>query len=226
MIIAKMKSLFRQFRCFEKDPINQFLKDIRGVVHVGANFGQEKKLYKKYDLNVIWVEPIPEVFDVLKENIKDFTNQQCFEALVTDVDDKEYQFHISNNNGKSSSIFDFKYHKDIWPNVSFSNTISIKSITLISLFQKEKINITDYNALILDTQGSELLVLRGSIKILDHFKYIKTEVADFESYEGCCQLDDIYVFMKEHGYKEYLRHKIVSRPGVGNYYDIVYKKID
>ena len=162
---------------------------------------------------------------MLKENTKGFTNQQCFKALVTDIDDKEYQYHISNNNGKSSSILDIKYHKDIWPAVRYSNTISIKSITLASLLKKEKIDITDYDALILDTQGSELLVLRGSIKILDHFKYIKTEVADFESYEGCCQLDDIYIFMKEHGYKEHSRKKFISRSGVGNYFDIVYKKI-
>lgn len=38
-----------------------------GVVHVGANLGQERELYEHYGLNVLWVEPIPEVFEQLKK---------------------------------------------------------------------------------------------------------------------------------------------------------------
>ena len=225
MIIAKIKSILRPIiYWFTKHP-DRFLKDISGVVHVGANSGEERKLYKDFGLRVIWVEPIPEVFTELKENIKIFNNQQSFQALVTDIDGKEYQFHISTNKGKSSSILDFKYHKDIWPDVSYYKTISLKSITLTSLFLREQIDPYEYKALIIDTQGSELLVLQGSVPILENFIYIKTEVPDFESYEGCCQVDDINAFMTKHGYKEFSRKKIKSRQEVGNYFDIVYRKI-
>jgi FkbM family methyltransferase len=225
LIIAKIKSKILPFiYWFTKHP-DRFLKDISGVVHVGANSGQETKLYNDFSLRVIWVEPITEVFTELKEKIKNFNNQQCFQALVTDIDGKEYQFHISNNKGKSSSILDLKYHKDIWPDVSFNKTISLKSITLTSLLLREQVDPCEYKALIIDTQGSELLVLKGSVPILENFIYIKTEVADFESYEGCCQVDDIYAFMSKHGYKEFSRKKIISRQEVGNYFDIVYRKI-
>ena len=207
-----------------KNNPDRFLKEVSGVVHVGANFGQERKLYSAYGLSVVWIEPIPEVFTKLDSNIRGFKNQQAFQALVTDIDDKEYEFHIANNDGASSSILEFKQHKDVWPSVHYTTTVLLKSITLATLFKKEQIDASNYQALIMDTQGSELLVLRGSLPILDNFKFIKTEVPDFEAYEGCCQLSDINDFMSEHGYKEISRNKFASRAEGGSYFDIVYEK--
>ena len=83
--------------------------------------------------------------------------------------------------------------------------------------------IREYDALIMDTQGSELLVLQGAIPILHNFTYIKTEVSDFESYTGCCQVANIAPFMSRFGYREVSRHKFAQRPEGGSYYDIVYK---
>lgn len=225
MIVSKVKALLRPIKkAITKHP-DRFLKDISGVVHVGANTGQERDLYNSYGLNVIWVEPIPEVFAQLNANIRGFKNQCAFQALVTDIDNKEYQFNISNNDGASSSILDFKQHKDIWPSVDFTTSISLNSITLTSLYRREQIDANKYQALIMDTQGSELLVLQGSLPILEHFEFIKTEVPDFESYKDCCQLSDINDFMTEHGYKEFSRNKFASRAEGGSYFDITYRKM-
>ena len=224
MIVDKIKALPRLLRRALKKKPDRFLKEVSGVVHVGANFGQERKLYSTYGLSVVWIEPIPEVFTQLDSNIRGFKNQQALQALVTDIDDKEYEFHIANNDGASSSILEFKQHKDVWPSVHYTTTVLLKSITLATLFKKEQIDVSNYQALIMDTQGSELLVLRGSLPILDNFKFIKTEVPDFEAYEGCCQLSDINDFMSEHGYKEISRNKFASRAEGGSYFDIVYKK--
>lgn len=53
-----------------------FLRKVRGIIHVGANEGQEWDLYAIFGLNVIWIEPIPEVFRTLKRNISAFPLQQ------------------------------------------------------------------------------------------------------------------------------------------------------
>jgi hypothetical protein len=37
---------------------SRFLRDVTGVIHVGANTGQERFLYRLFGLNVIWIEPI------------------------------------------------------------------------------------------------------------------------------------------------------------------------
>jgi FkbM family methyltransferase len=225
----KVRTQLRRFKNLllktqAKHPPDSFLTQVSGVVHVGANTGQERELYRSCGLRVIWVEPIPEVFEQLSFNIRKFDTQRAFQALVTDVDDKEYEFHIANNGGQSSSIFSLGKHTDIWPDVHYNQSVILKSTTLASLFSRENLDSSDYQALIMDTQGSELLVLRGSLPILGNFLFIKTEVADFESYEGCCQLSDFNKFMIEHGYREFSRSKFAARAEGGSYFDIVYKK--
>lgn len=221
-ILRPIKDLFPPVRSAQQKHLDRFLNDISGVVHVGANTGQERWTYKKHGLRVIWIEPIPEVFARLEKNMRGFSRQRALQGLVTDIDDKDYQFHVASNRGGSSSILDLKEHKDIWPDVSYTTTISLKSTTLTSLLQREQVDPREYQALIMDTQGSELLVLQGAIPILENFKYIQTEVADFEAYEDCCQLADISKFMEEHGYREFSRYKFATRPAGGSYYNIVY----
>ncbi len=223
-----MSSVLRRFatqlKLALKGSPDRFLGHVSGVVHVGANTGQERKLYRSLGLKVIWIEPIPEVYAALQANLRGYPGQQGVQCLVTDRDGEEYAFHIANNNGASSSILDFNQHKDIWPQVRFANTIQLKSATLVSLLERERIDPVEYQALILDTQGSELLVLKGAIPLLRHFAYIKTEVPDFESYVGCCQLADISAFMAEHGYLEVTRRKFASHPEGGSYFDIVFRR--
>ena len=225
MILKKIeKTLLRPISRALKGKPDKFLKNVTGIIHVGANTGQERELYRYYGVNVIWIEPIPSVFDQLNDNIKDFENQYAIQSLITDVDDQEYEFHIASNNGGSSSILEFAQHKDVWPHVYYTTTMHIKSLTLATLFEKERIDASQYQALIMDTQGSELLVLRGAIPVLSHVRYIKTEAWDFESYKGCCQVSDINDFMVGHGFKEISRKKHAGKEKGGFYFDIVYRR--
>src|SRR6187549_2624440 len=50
---AAMKLLRRLRRLVAPDP-NRFLRSARGVVHVGANIGQERELYQRCGLEVLW----------------------------------------------------------------------------------------------------------------------------------------------------------------------------
>jgi FkbM family methyltransferase len=201
-----------------------FLNHITGLIHIGANTGQERDLYAKHDLSVIWIEPIPDVCISLKKNIENFQKQKAFEYLVTDKDDVEYQFFISNNGGLSSSILELNLHKKMWSNVSYSKVIILKSLSLESIVKKENINILNYQALVIDTQGSELLVLQGAGQLLNHFKCIMVEAADFESYTGCCQVNDLEKYLHGFGFREVLKGPFRVHPDIGTYYDIVYQK--
>ncbi len=208
-----------------KNPPDAFLRDVSGVIHIGANAGQEKEIYARYNLDVIWVEPIPEVFLRLKSGLEKFPRQQAYQYLITDRDNEEYTFHIANNEGQSSSIFELELHKDIWSEIYFEKSIQLKSVSLTTLIKRESIKIDKYNALIMDTQGSELLVLKGAESLLRGFKYIKTEVADFEIYKDCCQLKDIEDFLSKQGFKEFSRNKFASRAEGGSCYDIIYRRL-
>ena len=211
--------------------IDRFLKYSKGVIHVGGSIGQERRQYYELGLPVIWVEPIPEIFEQLKENIKYYKNQVAFKALITDKDNKYYKFYITNNRGESSSIYDFKLVNEVWSHIEIFKTMRLKSITLKTLLKREKINLKKYDSLVLDTQGSELDVLKGAD--LTYIKYIKIEVPNFEAYKGGCQVEEVSWFMKKNGYKKvawkdqikYLRErKVLGSLNGKNYYDFVYKK--
>jgi hypothetical protein len=83
---------------------HSYLSGVQVVIHVGANEGQERELYAAFGLHVIWIEPIPEVCETLELNLSTFPKQHAYNYLVADEDGKEYQFHIADNAGASSSI--------------------------------------------------------------------------------------------------------------------------
>lgn len=223
-ITTALRSLLRRTRAFFTPDPNRFLRDVTGVIHVGANSGQERDLYAAHGLDVVWVEPIPEVFEELSARIAGYPKQRGLQCLVADKDDQDYAFHIASNDGGSSSILELKHHKDLWPDVRFEKTITLRSKTLPTLLALNQVDCWKYQALILDTQGSELLILRGASGLLPAFSYIKIEVADFEAYEGCCQLDEVSTFLTSHGFKEHSRRCFATRRERGSYYDVVYKR--
>jgi len=194
------------------------------LIHVGANTGQERGLYRHHGLRAIWIEPIPEVFETLTANLRDCPGQTALRYLVTDRDDVEYAFHVSSNAALSSSILELKLHRDVWPEVAFTETIALRSVTLATLVDRERVDLAGYDALVLDTQGSELLVLRGAGPVLERLRWVKTEVADFEAYAGCCQLKEMEAFLGERGFQEVERQLSAERAAGGHYYDVVYER--
>ena len=205
-------------------PLDFFLARVSSVVHVGANEGQERELYHRHGLSVVWIEPIPDVFERLCANVRDLPAQRAIQALVTDRDGAEYEFHVSNNAGLSSSILELDGHRELWPEIHFDRTIPLRSTTLAALERRGAIRVDPPAALVLDTQGSELLVLQGAGTLLDRFQYVKLEAADFEAYRGCCRVADLSAFLAARGFRERRRALIRRRPGVGAYYDLVYER--
>lgn len=225
MIKRYIRAISRRFlRRFEGDP-DAFLQRCKGIVHVGANLGQERELYASFDLNVLWIEPIPEVFSRLQKSIATTPKQKAVCALVTDENDREYEFNLSNNDGASSSIFDLSEHRKLWPEVTFTRKITLRSATLSDLLKREQIDLGNYDAMVMDTQGSELLVLKGALSLLKEFRFIKTEVADFESYKGCCQLSEIDKFLVAHGFRRIAKREFAGRVGTGSYFDVLYAAV-
>lgn len=201
-----------------------FFSDVRGVVHIGANTGQERFFYLANNICVLWVEPIPDVFQKLILNLQSLTHQKALNFLISDIDGQEIDFHVTDNGGESSSIFQLEKHKLLWPEVNHAQTIKLLTTRFDTMIAKENIDIRTYQALVIDTQGAELLVLKGAESIIHHFKYIKLEVADFESYSGNCTLDEITSFMQQNHFIEHSRTQFAQHE-VGSYFDITYKRL-
>jgi FkbM family methyltransferase len=203
---------------------HHYLKHVTGLIHVGAHSGQERYLYAKHNLNVVWVEAQPSVFTELCDNIKSYPSQTAANYLITDCDDAEYVFHIANNRGESSSIFELHEHKNIWPEVHFERDVTLRSITLDSLLRKLGTRATNYQALVIDTQGSELLVLKGATELLSNLEFVRTEAADFESYLGGAKVDELIDYLNGHSFR-LIRQDPFPQPvsGRGRQYDLLFQ---
>ncbi|MBL9184877.1 MAG: FkbM family methyltransferase [Verrucomicrobiaceae bacterium] len=202
-----------------------YLKQCRRLVHIGANNGQEREHYHKLKLEVLWIEALPDAHARLLKNLEGYPKQSAAQALLTDVDDQVYEFNVASNEGASSSIFDFKEHAKIWPDISFVNKVSLKSRRLATLFQERSIPLNHFDAAILDVQGAELLVLKGAGDYLSGFKYVQCEASDFEAYAGACNVSDLITYMAQHSFKLERKVPFASREGVGVYYDLVFRRI-
>lgn len=204
------------------DP-DRFLKFCKTIVHVGANVGQERFTYDRFQLSVFWIEPIPAVYDELVENLRSFPKQVAVQALLTDQAGKTVKLNISNNSSASSSIFELALHKDIWPEVDYVDRLQMRTDTLDGLVERGTIRLP-VDAIVLDTQGSEYLVLQGAEAVLSQVNYVKVEAADFESYKGGATVKSIESFLTSRSFSLVRKTKFAEHPSAGGYYDLLFKK--
>ncbi|MBC8065262.1 MAG: FkbM family methyltransferase [Chlorobia bacterium] len=221
-LVAKVLRRVRRTIKFRQAGADSFLPNVCGVIHVGASTGQERYLYQELGLLVVWIEPLPKAFQQLQANIEEFPRQVAINDLVSNADDVEYDFYLASNGGASSSILPMSKHLDMFPEVTIESTLKIVGYTLPTILDREHVDLKKFDALVLDTQGSELLVLNGAASILPFFKFIKVEAADFEAYEGCAQVKDIVEFMQTHGFREIGRYEYAKDAQIGTYYDLIF----
>src|ERR1700756_1069316 len=100
-MLAALKKFFGRAANDEPDA---FLGRCKGVIHAGANSGQERDVYARHGLRVVWIEPLPAIFEKLKVNIAPYPGQIAINALLGARDNEPHVLRVSNNEGQSSSI--------------------------------------------------------------------------------------------------------------------------
>jgi len=200
-----------------------FLKDAKGVIHVGANSGQERDIYAGFKLPVVWIEADHKAFTQLGLNISGYANNRAIHCLISDEDGKEHEFHVSNNDAQSSSVFEFGDHTKIWPEIEYDYSFPTTGTTLKTALLRYSVNAGDYDTLILDVQSAELLVLKGAD--VDKFKFIRCEAVDFELYKGGCRLQDLDEYLMPRGFERVQTWRY-PRPETepGNIFEALYQK--
>ena len=172
--------------------------DITGVLHIGAHECEEMPFYKMLGLkdnDVIWIDAISEKVEQAKN--KGVPNM--YNAVVTDSDDKDISFNISNNN-ESSSVLEFGTHSTEHPHVFFTNKIEMKSITVDTFFKRNSIDGSKCNFWNFDIQGAELMALKGAINSIQYAKVLYLEINEKELYKGCALVTEIDSFLEGYGF--------------------------
>jgi len=186
------------------EEINYILKSnniqVHGALHIGAHECEEQPFYTNLGIhrNIIWIDAIHE--KVIEAKYKGFP---IYEAIITDKDDEDVSFNISNN-GQSSSVLEFGTHSKEHPHVVYVNKVQGKSVTVDTFFQRNGLDAQKYDFWNFDIQGAELMALKGAVASIQHAKVLYLEVNERELYKGCGLVKEIDAFLAQYKFKRVL----------------------
>ena len=172
---------------------------IIGAFHIGAHECEELRFYNILGLesnDIVWV-------DAIDSKVREAINRgipNVYTAVITDKDDENVVFNISNN-VQSSSVLELGTHLQEHPEVVYVDKIHTKSITIDSFFERNNIDASKYNFWNFDIQGAELMALKGATKSIKYAKAIYLEVNEKELYKNCGLIDDVTAFLLEYNFK-------------------------
>ena len=171
----------------------------------------------------LFIEPIPEVFKKLQENLNavnesNGNNFQALQALVTNKDLETYDFHLYSTNNLYASSSIFKMHKKHQAHLGYKETMKLQSKRMSSIISSFDLNIEEYDVFI-DVQGAELEVLKSFDDHINKIDWLKTEISTTDIYyEGGVLLDELNSFLNKHG----LFTESIPKGSV--HMDLVYKR--
>jgi len=185
---------------------------IFGSFHIGAHECEEIEFYNKLGLkleDVVWIDAITsKVNEATQRGIPNVYN-----AVITDKDDEEIIFNVSNN-VQSSSVLEFGTHSHEHPWVVYVNKINLKSITIDTFFERNNIDASKYNFWNFDIQGAELMALKGATQSIKYAKAIYLEVNEKELYKNCGLITEIDTFLLQYNFKRVLTN--ITQHGWGD----------
>lgn len=144
---------------------------LNGVVHVGAHKRQEDYA----DNKVLWIEPQ-----------LDYAGAGVISKAIDAVPGVK-DFYITTNDQTSSLLVPLE-HK-------------VKEVIKVEAIRLDSLDLNGYNALVVDTQGSELGVIKSAGQKLEQFDIIILETNDYVRYKDGCNALDIAIYMNAKSYK-------------------------
>lgn len=181
-------------------------KDNPIIVEAGAFNGDDtKKMSLMWPASLIYsFEPVPEIYNLLCENTKNFKNVKCFQmALFEKNGIAKFYNSVSdfapNKSFASGSLLAPKEHLKSVSWVKFDKTFEVPTITLDSWALENKIDHIDF--IWFDMQGVELNVIKSSPKIISTVKAIYTEVEFVEFYKGQYLYKDVKDYLQKLGFE-------------------------
>ena len=167
---------------------------IKGVIHVGAHYGEEIYEYVNNGIQeIILFEPLSDCFDVIQKKLFDINANIEGHQVALGSTVGTATMYLSDNERQSSSILKPKVHLTHHPHVKFDGTEEVE-VDFLDNFDTK-----DFNFLNMDVQGYELEVLKGAVETLKHVDYVYCEVNRDELYEGNAYIQEIDEFLSNYG---------------------------
>lgn len=155
--------------------MNDLGVEIKGIIHVGAHKGQEVEDYLEITDKVWLWEPIPSLANKLKE---DYPQVRVTQAAAWH-ENCNLDFWVTSFSEGSSALYPLEHE--------VVDTLNIKA------FRLDYVDDGEYNVLVIDTQGSELNVLKGCD--LNKYDLIIVETNSRQRYEGAPTREEIFEYL-------------------------------
>ena len=170
--------------------------NIKGIVHIGAHYGEEIQEYVDNGIQKITVfEPLSKNFDILANRMENVNADIQGHQVALGSKKGTAKMFVSSGDGQSSSILKPKQHLELHPDVSFNGTEEVEVCLL------DEYDVGDSNFINIDVQGYELEVFKGGKKTLEKIDYIYCEVNRDEVYEGNAMVEDMDEFLDAYGFE-------------------------
>ncbi|MFD1627215.1 FkbM family methyltransferase [Azospirillum griseum] len=194
-LFARDQSMFQYADLFARHGVVP-----RGIVHVGANEGQEYDGYVEAGCRrVVFIEADPDTFVGLRDRFADNPDVLCINRAVSDRAGHARFARMSG--GMSSSLLPPREHLTLYPHITVSGTIEVETDTLPAILAAHGVEADAFNILAMDTQGAERMILAGCGPLLSGFDAVVTEANYAELYEGCGRLADLDDLLFPHGFE-------------------------
>ena len=157
-----------EYQQLQREYALSFIKEFKtNAIDAGSNIGfWSKEMCEKFN-HIYAFEPHPDNLECYKENLKEYKNYTLFNVAVSNVNNKEMDFYVSNKECGNASFYNFGVQTG-----TTGNQIKLQELKTIKVNVKK---IDDYNFdnigfIKVDCQIHEKEIIEGSIETIQRCK--------------------------------------------------------
>ncbi len=203
-------------------------KPPRNIAHIGAHLGEEAGYYEELGAEVVvWVEANPDMFERLRDKFTSrppggHTEHVLVNALIADVGGEQRDLYLAGQDGEASSLMrqtDKLKQKMPWV-AETGKIVRAPTYTIDTVMQEAGIPVGALDTLILDTQGAELICLKGLDAYSDGIRYLLSEGTTSAYFDGGVLFGELRQTLEARGFL-YVPMGI-NTAGKGVHYDFMF----
>lgn len=166
-----------------------------GIVHVGANEGYEVEFYLKLGLKpIVCFEPLMEAAEKFWAKYK--PEVAHLELLALGNIDGTALLHVTQGDGQGSSLL-----PELPPEYQEVNCDTVQIARFATWAADADFDPKLYDTLVIDTQGTELDVLRGMDDFIEGFRFLNIECSMVPTYGGGAFAEEVILYLARWGFK-------------------------
>lgn len=165
-------------------------------IDVGGNIGMWSKILYPYFKNIIFIEPSEEAISTAKLNINDYLNKiEFLKNICSDTNGIKKSIYSCTNDTGNFSV----YGKELYQNIQ-KNEKDIDTLTIDSLIDLKSVKNSNEILIKIDTEGSDLDILLGSLNFIKLKKPTIIVETHFHMNYDVNKYETIIKFLKENNY--------------------------